>query len=81
MAYLLGGDHQEYQFSYMELYGGAHVVFPGNGSSITVTTIVGDDTSYLHVGPNQTVQLTEVRELTYILSHNFCPIISHIIYE
>jgi hypothetical protein len=61
VAYLLPpGDDFEYQFSYMELYGGAHLVFPGNGTRITVETIVGDDTGYLHVGPGQTVALTEV---------------------
>lgn len=45
----------------MELYGGAQLVFPGLGTTIQATTIVGDDTGYIHVGPGQTIHLTEVR--------------------
>ena len=64
MAYLLDtSDNYTHRFTYMELYGGAHLVYPGSRNRIIVPTIVGDDTAYLHIGPEQTVTLTEVISL------------------
>ncbi|EGD80129.1 hypothetical protein PTSG_13037 [Salpingoeca rosetta] len=54
-----------FEFEYVEVYGAAHLVFqhPTDDNSharITATEVVGDRTGYLHILPNQTLDITSV---------------------
>ena len=48
------------QFSILELYGGAHVAFLPNVTRMAVETVVGDDTSYFHIGPGYHLDVNHV---------------------
>jgi hypothetical protein len=62
IAYLLPKtDNFEYDFTILELYGGAHLTFSGNGTKVKAIQIVGDDTGHLHIPPNTTLQWTQAR--------------------
>lgn len=50
------------EFTLIELYGGAHLTFYGDVVAITTVSLVGDDTSYIHIPPQQLLRLTEVSE-------------------
>lgn len=65
VAYLLpqedfsfGGSH--YDFSLIEIHRGAVLVFQDEGTIVDAGDIVGDETGAVHVGPSQTLALTEV---------------------
>ena len=48
------------EFTLIELYGGAHLTFCGDVVAVTAVSLVGDDTSYVHIPPQQILRLTEV---------------------
>ena len=52
-------DDYQFEFSIVEIYGGAHLVFTG---SVTVqsTRVVGDDTGAIVIGPSQTLDINGV---------------------
>ena len=50
------------EFTLIELYGGAHLTFYGDVVAVTAVSLVGDDTSYIHIPPQQILRLTEVRK-------------------
>ena len=51
------------EFTLIELYGGSHLTFCGDVVAVTALTLVGDDTTYVHIPPQQELRLTEVSEL------------------
>ena len=51
------------EFTLIELYGGSHLTFYGDVVAVTALTLVGDDTTYVHIPPQQELRLTEVSEL------------------
>ena len=53
-------DDHTFEFNYLELYGGAHLVVNGTRAKIETRRIYGDDTAHLHIGPGQTLEITEV---------------------
>ena len=63
IAYLLPvTDDSEYFFTLVEVYGGAHLAFDGPQTSLTTVSVVGDDTGYIHLAPQQTLKYTEVSQ-------------------
>ncbi|KAK7475580.1 hypothetical protein BaRGS_00033169, partial [Batillaria attramentaria] len=48
-----------YDFTILELYGGAHLTFSGTRTKVKAIQIVGDDTGHLHVAPSHTVEWTQ----------------------
>ena len=48
------------EFTLIELYGGAHLTFYGDVVAVTAVSLVGDDTSYIHIPPQRVLRLTEV---------------------
>ena len=60
------------EFTLIELYGGAHLTFFGDVVAITAVSLVGDDTSYIHIPPQQVLRLTEVSEFRCIWSVQSC---------
>ena len=63
IAYLLPvTDDSEYFFTLVEVYGGAHLAFDGPQTSVTTVSVVGDDTGYIHLAPQQTLKYTEVSQ-------------------
>lgn len=44
----------------IEVYGAGHLVFPRQGTIVKVDTIYGDDTGYIHVPPQNTLNITGV---------------------
>ena len=50
------------EFTLIELYGGAQLTFYGDVVAVTAVSLVGDDTSYIHIPPQQILRLTEVRK-------------------
>ena len=53
-------DDHVFQFTHIEIYGGAHLWVNGTGATVETLRIYGDDTGHFHIGPNQTLELTEV---------------------
>ena len=61
VAYLLPpSDGFLYDFTILEMYGGAHLTFNGTATKVKAVQIVGDDTGHLHVAPGHTVEWTQV---------------------
>lgn len=49
-----------HEFSLIEIYGGSHLVFETNTTTVTTARIVGDDTSYISMREGQTLDINEV---------------------
>lgn len=49
-----------YDFDLIELYGGAHVAFTGEGTTVKTLALDGDDTGYVHIAPGQILEINEV---------------------
>ena len=63
MAYLDAPQEDfVYDFTLVEVYGAAHLVFPRKGAQLKVDTIYGDDTSYIHVPPDNTLDIIGTSE-------------------
>ena len=60
-------DDHTFEFTHIEIYGGAHLWVKGTNTRINTERIYGDDTGHFHIGPGQTLEITEVRH--YILFH------------
>ena len=61
IAYLLpNSDNFTYDFTILEIYGGAHLTVSGTGTKVKAVQIVGDDTGHLHVAPGHTLEWTQV---------------------
>lgn len=64
VAYLLPREDflrgSSYDFSLVEIHRGAALVFLDEGTVVASGDIVGDDTGAVHVGPSQTLALTQV---------------------
>lgn len=59
MTYLLPPeDNFVFEFTFLEIYGGAHFYIDGHGTKVHSERIQGDDTGYIHVSPKNTLQLT-----------------------
>lgn len=60
VAYLNApSDSFTYDFTHIEVYGAAHLVFPRIGVQVKVSEyIYGDDTGYIHVAPTTTLNMT-----------------------
>ena len=70
-------DDHTFEFTYIEIYGGAHLWVNGTRTRVETFRIYGDDTGHFHIGPNQTLEITEVSEsvstLTPFLNlHGLC---------
>ena len=52
-------DDHVFEFSIVEIYGGAHLAFTAN-SSVSATMVVGDDTGKIIMGPGQTLDINGV---------------------
>ena len=71
MAFLQASDMAyATEFTLIELYGGAHLTFFGDVVAITAVSLVGDDTGYIHIPPQQLLRLTEVcvSQFSYVWS-------------
>ena len=53
-------DDHVFEFTHIEIYGGAHLWVNGTRATVETLRIYGDDTGHFHIGPNQTLELTEV---------------------
>ena len=53
-------DDHTFDFTHIEIYGGAHLWVNGTRTKIETQRIYGDDTGHFHIGPNQTLEITEV---------------------
>lgn len=53
-------DDYTFQFTHVELYGGAHLALNGTGTTLRTEFMYGDDSGHLHIGPSQAFELTEV---------------------
>ncbi|XP_033745593.1 uncharacterized protein LOC117331107 [Pecten maximus] len=65
-------DDFVYDFTTVEIYGGAHLTTIGNRTTIKTLKVVGDDTGHLHIPPTHTLELTETTQhrranVTYLL--------------
>ena len=71
------------EFTLIELYGGAHLTFFGDVVAITAVSLVGDDTGYIHIPPQQVLRLSEVRvnEFNYVWSVWHCNICKVLKYQ
>ena len=70
------------EFTLIELYGGAHLTFFGDVVTTTAVSLVGDDTGYIHIPPQQLLRLTEVsvNEFNYVWSAwrcNICKVLKY----
>ena len=62
IAYLLPpSDDFAYEFTLIEIYGGAELTFDRNRTVVRSEEVVGDDTGYLHVGPYHTLDINKVK--------------------
>ena len=62
IAYLLPPlDDFAYEFTLIEIYGGAELTFDRNRTVVRSEEVVGDDTGYLHVGPYHTLDINKVK--------------------
>lgn len=50
----------KHSFTLIEIYGGSHLVFPTNSTSIETSAIYGDATGYIHVPPGNKLNMTGV---------------------
>jgi len=50
-----------FDFTHVELYGGAHMTLNGTDTTLRTQFMYGDDTGHLHIGPTQRFELTDVR--------------------
>lgn len=67
VAFLLPtSDGFVYDFTMVEIYGGAHLTVNGTNIHIKSVKVVGDDTGHLHIPPHHTLELIEVRGNKYI---------------
>ncbi|KAK3576661.1 hypothetical protein CHS0354_004945 [Potamilus streckersoni] len=58
IAYLLPPqDDFTYDFTQVELYGGAHLTFGGNRTTVITMRLFGDDTGHIHIPPYHTLKL------------------------
>lgn len=55
-------DGFQYEFTHIEVYGASHLVFPRLNTHVKVDTIYGDDSSFIHVGPTTTLEMTSTSE-------------------
>lgn len=53
-------DDHTFEFTHVEIYGGAHLWVNGTRAKVETLRIYGDDTGHLHIGPNQILEITEV---------------------
>lgn len=60
VAHLLSTADYTHKFTLIEIYGGAHLVFPPARATIETTAIYGDFTGYIHVPPNNKLNMTGV---------------------
>lgn len=68
IAYLYApNDNYTFDFTHVELYGGAHLTLDGKNTVLKTEIMYGDDTGHLHIGPGDIFNLTKVRN---ILSNN-----------
>jgi hypothetical protein len=59
VAYLLPEtDNFIFDFTFVEIYGTAHLYVDGEGTELTTNLVQGDDTGYIHVAPGNTLRLT-----------------------
>ena len=54
-------DGHTFEFTYLELYGGAQLAVNGTGAGVVAKRIYGDDSAQIHIAPGQTLDITEVR--------------------
>ena len=60
VAHLLSPEGFTHQFTLIEIYGGAHLVFPPNRTTVETTAVYGDFTGYIHIPPGNTLNMTGV---------------------
>ena len=61
IAYLRpSNDNFTFDFTHVELYGGAHLTMNGTGTVLKTEVMYGDDTGHLHIGPGHEFILTKV---------------------
>lgn len=61
VAYLLPeSDNFVFDFTFVEIYGTAHLYIDGVGTQLTTSMVQGDDSGYIHVAPGNTLRLTGV---------------------
>lgn len=61
IAYLLPKTSDfVYDFTILEIYGGAHLTFNGTRTKVKSIQIIGDDTGHLHVAPGHILEWTQV---------------------
>lgn len=61
VAYLLPEtDNFVFDFTFVEIYGSAHLYVDGKGTELSTHLVQGDDTGYIHVAPGNTLRLTSV---------------------
>ena len=57
---LIDEGRPELEFTAIRINGSAHLAFTGNDTVVNVGNIYGDDTGYIHVGPSQVLNITDV---------------------
>ena len=54
-------DDFVYDFTIVEIYGGAHLTMNGTRIRVKSIKVVGDDTGHFHIPPYHTLELIEVK--------------------
>ena len=57
---LIDEGRPELEFTAIRINGSAHLAFTGNDTVVNVGNIYGDDTGYIHIGPSQVLNITDV---------------------
>ena len=61
VSYMLPtSDYFTFDFTMVEIYGGAHLVLDGNGTKLSAVKVIGDYTGHFHIPPFTTFELVEV---------------------
>ena len=60
VAHLLSTVGFTHSFTLIEIYGGAHMVFPSKEAVIETTAVYGDFTGYIHIPPGNKLNMTGV---------------------
>ncbi|WAR25690.1 hypothetical protein MAR_011394 [Mya arenaria] len=55
-------DNYVFEFTHVELYGGAHLTLNGTGITLKTDFLYGDDSAHLHLGPGHKLEQTEVSQ-------------------
>nr|XP_054759174.1 uncharacterized protein LOC129265182 [Lytechinus pictus] len=71
---LLGDSRVQHDFTAIRINGSAHLAFMGNDTVVNAGNIYGDDTGHIHVGPTQTLNITDTWAYKY-QKVNWAPVI------